>query len=67
MRNLMLKAAAWGQARGPREEGQTVVEYALVVALVSLVIIGVLATTGKDAITAVDGKIDAALGIVSGG
>ncbi len=48
MRDLMLKAAAWQQARQPREEGQTVVEYALVVALVSLVIIGVLATVGEN-------------------
>ncbi|NJD66575.1 MAG: Flp family type IVb pilin [Chloroflexi bacterium] len=60
----MLKAAAWQQARQPREEGQTVVEYALVVALVSLVIIGVLATVGKGAINAVGDEIDAALGIV---
>ncbi|MCO5201364.1 MAG: Flp family type IVb pilin [Chloroflexi bacterium] len=64
MRDLMLKAAAWQQARQPREEGQTVVEYALVVALVSLVIIGVLATVGKGAINAVGDEIDAALGIV---
>ena len=37
MRNLMLKAAAWKQARQPREEGQTVIEYALIVAVVSIV------------------------------
>ena len=46
MQNLMIKAVAWKQSRTPREEGQTVVEYALVIGLVSLVIIGVLATAG---------------------
>ena len=51
MRNLMIKAAAWQQSRTPREEGQTVVEYALVVGLVSLVIIAVLATAGSTWIT----------------
>ena len=34
MQNLALKAYAWAQTRRqPREEGQTVIEYALVVAL----------------------------------
>lgn len=61
MRELILKAAAWQQARQPREEGQTVVEYALVVALVSLVIIGVLATVGENAINSVGTKITAAI------
>ena len=49
MRNLMIKAVAWKDARPIElkdEEGQTVVEYALVVGLVSLVIIAVLATAG---------------------
>lgn len=46
MRNLMLKAAAWGQARGPREEGQTVIEYALIVAVVSIALITLMGTFG---------------------
>lgn len=60
MRNLMWKAMAWREARRA-EEGQTVIEYALVVALVSLIIIGTLATVGGNAITSVGGKITTAL------
>ena len=58
MRNLMIKAAAWKQSQTPREEGQTVVEYALVVGLVSVVIIGVLAL-------AADGWIDQVTALVN--
>ena len=61
MRNLMLKGLVWANARQGREEGQTVIEYALVVALVSLVIIGVLATVGSNAINAVGNTITTAL------
>ena len=61
MQNLMLKAAAWQQSRTPREEGQTVVEYALVVGLVSLVIIGVLATAGSGWINTISTKVTAAI------
>ena len=64
MRNLMIKATAWTQAHSvkpEREEGQTVVEYALVVGLVSLVIIGVLATAGKDWISSISTKVTAAI------
>lgn len=58
MRNLMVKAVAWKQARPVvREEGQTVVEYALVVGLVSLVIIGVLASAGSGWIDDIGTKI----------
>lgn len=62
MRNLMVRAVAWKQARPVREEGQTVVEYALVVGLVSLVIIGVLATAGSGWITSVSSKITTRIG-----
>ena len=61
MRNLTIKAASWLQARQPREEGQGVIEYGLVVALVSLVIISVLATVGTTAINTVGSKITTAL------
>ncbi|MBE0611958.1 MAG: Flp family type IVb pilin [Dehalococcoidia bacterium] len=46
MRDLMLKAVAWKQTRQPREEGQTVIEYALIVAAVSIVLIVGLWTFG---------------------
>ncbi len=61
MRNLTLKAAAWKQARQPREDGQTVIEYALIVAAVSIVLMAALLGFGQQAITwaqeAVDGFI----------
>jgi Flp pilus assembly pilin Flp len=43
------------------EEGQTAVEYGLVLALVALVIVGVLATGAKDVIDTVVTDIKAAL------
>ncbi len=52
MRNLMLKAATFVEARRHREEGQGVIEYALVVALVSIVLAVALVTFGDDIITA---------------
>ena len=62
MRNLMLKAVAWKQARPLElkdEEGQTVVEYALVIAVVSVVLIITVLGFGTAAVarakTAVDG------------
>ena len=61
MQNLMIKAVAWKQSRTPREEGQTVVEYALVVGLVSLVIIGVLATAGTAWINSLSSKVTTAI------
>ena len=44
-----------------REEGQGVVEYALVVGAVSIVLIGILATAGGGWITAVSGKVTTAI------
>ena len=61
MQNLINKAFAWKAARQSDEEGQTVVEYALVVGLVSLVIIGVLATAGGAWITSLSSKVTSAI------
>ena len=67
MRNLMLKTMAWRQAHPVelsqlrKEEGQTVVEYALVVGLVSIVLIVTLGTLGSGIITKVQGKVTALL------
>ena len=60
MKNLMLKAAAWKQARPLElrdEEGQTVIEYALVVALVSVVVAVLLAGFGTNIVTWARGKV----------
>ncbi len=64
MRNLMVKAVAWKQAHQAREEGQTVVEYALVIGLVSLVIIGALATAGTGWITSISNEITTKIGTI---
>lgn len=61
MQNLINKAFAWNAAHQADEEGQTVVEYALVVGLVSLVIIGVLATAGGAWITSLSSKVTSAI------
>jgi Flp pilus assembly pilin Flp len=61
LRNLILKSYTWAQAHKSREEGQGVVEYGLVVGLVSLVLIAALVTVGEDAMTAVGNAITAAL------
>jgi len=63
MRNLMLKAAAWKQARGPREEGQTVIEYALIVAVVSIGLITLMLTFGQNVITGARSAVDAVVNI----
>lgn len=49
MRNLMWKAMSWREARRA-EEGQTVVEYALVVAGISVVLVVLLVGLGSDVI-----------------
>ena len=66
MRNLTIKAASWAQSRRfhQEEDGQTVIEYALVVGLVSLVLIVALVTLGEGAMTAVGKKITDALAAV---
>lgn len=59
MRNLALKAYTWAYARKTRDEGQTVVEYAGIVAFVSIVLIAAILVIGDDFVdaakTAVDG------------
>jgi Flp pilus assembly pilin Flp len=59
MRNLTLKMATWAQARRvtAREEGQTVIEYALVVALVSIVLAGLLVGFGTAIINWAQGVV----------
>ncbi len=61
MRNLTLKAAAWKQTRQPREDGQTVIEYALIVAAVSIVLLVALLGFGRDAISWARSAVDAAI------
>ena len=62
LRNLILKAATWAQAH-KQEQGQGVVEYALVIGGVSVVLIGVLMTAGTGWINSVTGEVNQALGI----
>lgn len=50
MRNLMWKAMAWREARRA-EEGQTVIEYALVVAVVSIALIALMVGFGSGLVT----------------
>ncbi len=54
MRNLILKAHAW-RAHRP-EEGQTVLEYALIAAAVSIVLVAILVGIGSNI---VQGAVDA--------
>jgi Flp pilus assembly pilin Flp len=51
MRNLMLRAAVKLQSHKAREEGQTVIEYALVVAVVSIGLIIAIGLFGQDLVT----------------
>ncbi len=67
MRNLMIKAAAWKDARPVeleklrKDEGQTVVEYALVIGGVSIALIIVLAAAGTGWISKVTSKVTASI------
>jgi Flp pilus assembly pilin Flp len=58
MRNLLLKAYS---RRMAREEGQTVIEYALVVALVSIVLAAALVGFGNDIIDAAQTAVEGVL------
>jgi Flp pilus assembly pilin Flp len=58
----MLKAAAWKQTRQPREEGQTLIEYALVVAVVSIALAAAMVLFGKDIITSAKAEVTDYLG-----
>jgi len=59
MRNITIKAASWLHARQPREEGQTVIEYGLVVAIVSIALALALYGMGDQVIKDVKAAIDA--------
>ena len=61
MQNLIIKAAAWKQSRTPREEGQTVIEYALVIAVVSVVLIITVLGFGTAAVARAKTAVDAIL------
>lgn len=50
MQKAILKGMAWLQARQSHEEGQTAIEYAVVVALVSLALALALQGFGENAI-----------------
>ncbi|MEX0781870.1 MAG: hypothetical protein WD557_04410 [Dehalococcoidia bacterium] len=58
MRNLLLKGAVWAQSHEQREEGQTAIEYAIVVAAVSLALALALFTFGDGVITAAGTAVD---------
>ena len=65
MRNLILSTMAWGQTRRKRdllrgpEEGQTVIEYALVVAAISIALIAGLLLFGNSVISKAQSKVNA--------
>jgi pilus assembly protein Flp/PilA len=56
----MLEIITWLQARARREEGQALVEYALILGLVSVVTIALLSALGND-IGSVLSKVTSAL------
>ena len=60
----MINVASWAQAHKTREEGQGVIEYALVVGAVSVVLVGVLALAGTGWIGDVTENVDEALNVV---
>lgn len=68
MRNLILKGMAWTEARRARsladlrprhEDGQTVIEYALVVAAVSIALIILVLSFGQSAVSKASSKVAA--------
>ena len=59
MRNLALKAYTWAKVRNTNEEGQTVIEYALVTAVVSIALIALMAGFGTGIISDINSKLDA--------
>jgi Flp pilus assembly pilin Flp len=63
MRNLTIKAASWAQTRRlhQEEDGQTVIEYALVVGVVSVGLVAVLLTAGTGWINSVTQSVTDAL------
>lgn len=65
MLELFTKAWVWVQSRRDAEEGATAIEYGLIAALVSVVIITVLTVVGTN-LTTVFSKIGDALGDAGG-
>ena len=61
MKNLVIKAAAWKQSQTPREEGQGVIEYALIIAVVSVVLIATVLGFGTGAVARAKTAVDAVL------
>ena len=57
MRNLTLKAYTWAQTRRQAEEGQTVIEYALVAAVISVALIIAAGAFGTSVVTAAVTKV----------
>ena len=64
MTKLLTKAYTWVEARrNNTEEGQTVIEYALVVALVSIVLAAALVGFGEDIINSAKSAVEGAEGL----
>jgi Flp pilus assembly pilin Flp len=61
MRDLAIKAASWLQTKQRAEEGQTTIEYALVIGLVVTALVVVLVTAGTAWIGDVTTKVAAKL------
>ncbi len=61
MRNLIVRSVSWAQARQAREEGQTVIEYALVAAVISVALIIAAGAFGTDVVSAAVDVVSAQL------
>ncbi|MBI5948230.1 MAG: hypothetical protein HY875_08840 [Chloroflexi bacterium] len=64
MRDFILRTAARLHSFSRRDEGVTVMEYGVTVALVSLVVAGLLAATGETVMGAIEDAILAAIAAV---
>ena len=53
MRNLSIKALSWAQSRRNQEGGQTIIEYGLVIAVISIIVIAALFTAVDGGVTSV--------------
>ena len=60
MRNLTLKAYTWAQTRRQAEEGQTIIEYGLVIAVISVIVIVAMFTAVNGGVTSVATAISGA-------
>ena len=63
MTKLLTKAYTWVESRRNHndEEGQTIIEYALIVAVVSVALIAGMLTFGQSVITAAASAVDGAI------